>query len=342
MKRIVCYASFFLLLTLCAAAQSYTVTAIGLSGWEAGGLGINPQGNVSGELFANAKAYGLFWSPTQGALVLPTVRRGYSSYGTGINSKNVVCGFGTYNSTGRTHGLIWTNGFVQDLGTLPGGTTSWANGINSAGQIAGASDSSASGPHAITWSATAGMTDLGVLPGGIFSWGASINRFGQVVGYSLNVDSSESAFLWSKTNGMLKLASLPGGSESKANAINDLGEIVGTSGCGYNCLHAVLWGKTPGSILDLGTLPGSNGSEALGINDLGEVVGWTYSLGHAFLWTEATGMQDINVLIPADSGWTIVSATAINNRGQIIGQGQSCCGLGLQALLLTPAASARE
>lgn len=45
-------------------------------------------------------------------------------------------------------------------------------------------------------------------------------------------------------------------------------------------------------------------------------------------------MQNLNNLIPKDSGWQLVLPTAINNRGQITGQGtingQS------HAFLLTP------
>jgi hypothetical protein len=42
---------------------------------------------------------------------------------------------------------------------------------------------------------------------------------------------------------------------------------------------------------------------------------------HGFLWTESTGWLDLNDLIPADSGWVIENVSAINNSGQITGQG---------------------
>jgi hypothetical protein len=41
----------------------------------------------------------------------------------------------------------------------------------------------------------------------------------------------------------------------------------------------------------------------------------------AFVWTSAGGFQDLNSLIPSDSGWTLESATAINDRGEIVGRG---------------------
>jgi len=76
---------------------------------------------------------------------------------------------------------------------------------------------------------------------------------------------------------------------------------------------------------DLGTL-GGNSSLANGINDSGKVVGSSYlSDGrlHAFLYDETATpkMQDLNDLIPADSGWTINEATAINSDGKIAAYG---------------------
>jgi probable HAF family extracellular repeat protein len=78
-----------------------------------------------------------------------------------------------------------------------------------------------------------------------------------------------------------------------------------------------LW--TANGIQDLETLPGSSISAANGINNNGQVVGES---GDAFIWSQAAGMQDLNRLIPADSGWTLTWAFAINDKGQITGQGE--------------------
>jgi probable HAF family extracellular repeat protein len=78
---------------------------------------------------------------------------------------------------------------------------------------------------------------------------------------------------------------------------------------------------------DLGMLPGGNFSIAFGINDRNEVVGDSqyansYSSGtHAFIWSPAEGMQDLNDLIKPKSGWVLVDARAINEVGQIVGSG---------------------
>jgi hypothetical protein len=49
------------------------------------------------------------------------------------------------------------------------------------------------------------------------------------------------------------------------------------------------------------------------------VVGWSGFI--AFIWSREQGMQDLNQLIPGNSGWHLQSANAINERGEITGQG---------------------
>ena len=75
---------------------------------------------------------------------------------------------------------------------------------------------------------------------------------------------------------------------------------------------------------DLGTLPGDRSSGASDINDFGKVVGTSFTpsdVGRAFLYSDGQ-MQDLNTLIPADSGWVLTSAPAINTSGLIAGEGQ--------------------
>ena len=78
---------------------------------------------------------------------------------------------------------------------------------------------------------------------------------------------------------------------------------------------------------DLGTVPGDNRSYASAINSRGQIVGWSgHATGviidytHAVLWSDGKIVQ-LDALIPADTGWTIDIAAAINGRGQIAGTG---------------------
>ena len=92
-----------------------------------------------------------------------------------------------------------------------------------------------------------------------------------------------------------------------AFGINDRGQVVGSSGicstqglppANVTGLHAVLW-ERDGSPRYLGTLGDSNNTmfnAAGSINDLGEVAGtsqFTDGTIHSFIWTEATGMQNL-------------------------------------------------
>jgi len=117
-----------------------------------------------------------------------------------------------------------------------------------------------------------------------------------------------------------------------ANGINDSGQIVGNSTCGSSCIHAVLW--TASGMQDLGTLSGASVSSANAISIHGQVVG---EAGSAFVWSQATGMQDLNTLIDPNSGWTLMWAFAINDSGQITGSGT--INGQTHAYLLTPTGS---
>ena len=100
-----------------------------------------------------------------------------------------------------------------------------------------------------------------------------------------------------------------------ATGINNSGQIVGVSG-GEPFLYS------DGVMQDLGTLPGASYSEANAINNSGTVVGYSdfQDGSHAFVYSGGV-MQDLNSLIDPNSGWTLNTATAINDSGQIVGDG---------------------
>ena len=314
-----------------AAAQSYTVTDLG----QGQAFAINSLGDVAVEPYPSGNSF--VWAPDGSILDLLPLAGDYYESPSGINSQGLAVG--ASNSTiSLSSAVLWTNGVPLDLGTL-GGKSSAATGINASGQVAGYS-ATASGYEAFLWTKATGMQGLGFLPGGDWSFAYAINRYGQVAGdATTNGDAISNAFLWSKTTGMKNLGKLPGSVNSAAIAMNDLGQVAGYSDCGTDCAHAVLWSKAKGSMLDLGVLPGAISSYARGINNVGQVVGLSYysPVGnhlHAFVWSPSTGMLDLNNLIPANSGWLLQAANAINDHGQIVGYGT--LNGQIEAFLLTP------
>ncbi len=70
---------------------------------------------------------------------------------------------------------------------------------------------------------------------------------------------------------------------------------------------------------------GGSHTDVSDLNDNGQAVGWSYlpsdSAQHAFVFGNGA-IHDLNALIPANSGWTLLQATAINNAGQVVGYGR--------------------
>jgi probable HAF family extracellular repeat protein len=316
-----------------AAAQSYTVTDLG----PGQAFAINGLGDVVVQPYPSGNSF--VWSPGGKQLSLTPLTAGYPTTPYGINNQGLVVGV-SLNGQGFAAAL-WTNGVPLDLGNL-GVTGCAGTGINASAEVAGYCFLLNGRTEAFLWSKATGMQGLASLQGGGGSIAQAINRFGQVVGYAPNLaHKTPYAFIWSKDTGMAKnLGKLPGYDSSYAFAINDLGQVAGWSDC-LNCSlskHATLWSKTKGSMLDLGVLPGASDSAALGINNVGQVVGGSFYSAtneyHALVWSPSTGMLDLNNLIPANSGWLLQFANAINDKGQIVGQGT--LNGQTEAFLLTP------
>jgi probable HAF family extracellular repeat protein len=329
--------------TFSALAQTYAITEIGVlkGDNESSGFRLNSAGQVVGcsDTASNgypctgltAGQHAFLWSKSAGLKDLGTLPGGTISGATGINDDGQVVGYSNVKagSASDSFAFLWTpTEGMTDLGTLSGGHSSGAFEINSAGVIAGDSDSIISNGHVIGASWTNNVIrNLGGLPKSIFTQALDINDNNQIVGESTFTNGPpfrSHAFEWSAALGMKDLGTLRGGTTSMANAINYSGVIVGQSNSGaFKDWHAVMWNAAR-KIRDLGILPGGTYSFAFGINDSDEVVGSgdiSKMTEHAFLWTQAAGMRDLNSLIPANSGWVLINAYAINRLGQITGYG---------------------
>lgn len=221
-------------------------------------------------------------------------------YAADINALGTVAGFTAAHATSYQEGFVWTSSDLTLLGSMWSPT--YANGINNAGRLVG-QDSQIEGlGNAASWKGGA-MTYLPNLSGA--------------------APPLQTIFFRSP--------------QSAANDINDLEQIVGWSTSPmFEGFHAVLW-TSNGSIHDLGTLPGDTLSAAARINFYGQVIGSSGNaldyvrtsrmvdpiqvLGRPFIWSEPSGMKDLNTLILPDSGWVLDSVTDVSSEGQIVGEG---------------------
>jgi probable HAF family extracellular repeat protein len=241
---------------------------------------------------------------------------GSFSTAAGINDAGQVVGGSYLAGDSGPVAFLYTGGTMSSLGTL-GGSASSAASINSAGQIAGYSYTSNDvAMHAVLFSAGS-VIDLGTL-GGPSSSALAVNSAGQVTGDSDTADFQNHAFLFS--GGVMSDVGTLGGSFSTPNGLNDLGQVVGDSSTSNNvATHAFVY--SGGQMFDLGTLNGGD-SSAAGINNSGQVVGQsTDSTGTRAFLSRNGVMTDLNTLLPANSGWVLLTADFINDAGQIAGSG---------------------
>jgi probable HAF family extracellular repeat protein len=249
--------------------------------------------------------------------------------------------------------VLFKDGGVIKLGTLPGGSESQALAINDRGQAAGFSSNGIPDPlsifgwgtqtRAFLWQDGA-MHDLGTL-GGPDAVVQTLNARGQVTGASYTTALTNPVtplllgegvpptgwptmdpFLWQGGH-MQDLGTL-GGTLSMVLWMNNRGEVVGQSNlAGDQTYHPFLWDGQ--ALRDLGTLGGTFGS-ANWINEAGDVVGYASPPGdqtvHAVLWRKGAA-SDLGV----PPGATFSFASSINTAGQVLGGAGSCSSSGCVA-----------
>ncbi len=236
---------------------------------------------------------------------------------------------------------------VKDLGTL-GGTFSQAFGINNRGHVTGDASLRNGDLHAFLWTKHTGMQDLGTL-GGPNSIAHALNDRDEVpiVSDTSTPDPFGENFcafgtpliclggVWK--NGVIKPLPTLGGNNAQAHTINNRGQVVGFSendtpdpSCALATpsqvfdYEAVIW-EPNGTIHELRPLHDDTVGFAYSINARGQAVGSSgicantqlvpVGLGpHAVLWESDRSPKDLGSL-----GGTKNTATAINDRGEVIG-----------------------
>jgi len=113
------------------------------------------------------------------------------------------------------------------------------------------------------------------------------------------------------------LGTLPGTTTSLCTGLNDRGQATG-----YSDSHGFIYNG--GQLKSLGNLPGHFYNMPRDINNSGHIAGESsdaqFGERRAFLYANGV-LHDLNDLIPRRSGWFLVEANGINDRGEIVGTG---------------------
>jgi probable HAF family extracellular repeat protein len=321
------------------AQAQYAITDLGTlpGGKESIAAGINASGQVVGTAYDPAGNSSPFLYSGGSMVSLGSLGGTDQGGAYGINSSGQVVGLSSLNDTDggdAVRAFLYSGGTMHNLGLLPAGTSSVAYAINDSGQVTGDSYPPSGYPQGFLYNGVK-LTNIGTL-GGTITNANAINASGEVVGDSSNTGDQEyHAFLY---NGTMHDLNPVGITSSEAYGINASGQIVGVLGNTQDLYHAFFYNGV--TTKDIGTLGGLE-SFAYGINDSAEVVGSSEFPGstsntdtHAFVYSDGS-LQDLNNLISPSSDWTLISATAINDTGQIVGDGISPSGQ-THAFLLTP------
>src|SRR5688500_7983790 len=259
-------------------------------------------------------------APAGTATGFPPGSIGFVSGANAINASGQVAGTSSFSGLGggsTSRASVWSGGSPTLLQPASGYTSSQGFGINNTGQVVGFSSTGCCAVAPTLWSGGT-ATNLGTL-GGSAGLAFGVNSSGQAVGMStIAGDTANHATLWSGGS-IIDLGA------QRAVAINDAGQIVGQGSSAGGSGGATFWNSSASGPIDLGWGSGFN-AIANDLNGAGFVVGmgaigesWALGSEHGLLWDGSTSF-DLNCLLDANTwgDWTITSALAINDLGQIL------------------------
>lgn len=331
----------FLAVSRARASVLYFVTDLGaLDGTNSTALGINNSGQIVGSYSAVSGTHAFLYS---GGTMQNIAQLGSStSVAYGINNSGQIVDKFDLTVGAEPRAFLYSGGTFINLGTLNGnqtGAESYAYAINNNGQIVGkSSPTNGIATAAIAFLYTGGtMASLGAP--GMTSEATAINDSGQIVGdYSIDAPSSTVAFLYE--SGIVTAIAAQGALvPAKAGGINNSGDIAGTASSSAHSTSTEAY-LDAGQILSNLSASGSAFSlyHATAINSSNQIVGWVGdSAGNsesAVLYSGGA-IVGLNTLIDPSSGWQLERTHAINDFGQIVGDGLNSQGQS-HAFLLTP------
>jgi probable HAF family extracellular repeat protein len=336
-----------------ASAANYQIFELGtLGGGTSFALDVNENRQVTGNsqepLAEPAPRLNAFYWDQSSSMSNVGVLSGSNNFSRGyaINDAGVIVGESDNNSS---RAFVYNSGAMVGLTRLAGDNDRGvAHSVNNSGVIVGIS-SNGSVSRATKWlfdGSTYVPSDLGTVAGTTAATGRAwdVNDSGVAVGLSSNAAGTSQATMWNDLSAA-NLGSLGDGAQfSQAYAVNEaniavgasltgqtVGELIGTSST-TSVTRAFVWQS--GAISELSPLnlytainngPTTNyHSVAMDVNGAGLIVGNSQRIAGAAavatLWKNGQAI-DLNAMLPAGSGWTLLSAEGINDRGDIVGYG---------------------
>ncbi len=224
-----------------------------------------------------------------------------------INNAGDIAGF--YIGTSRfPQAFLLEGGVLASPLTFNQAFSSRAFALNQHGDLAGTCLGNTAG-HGFLKSKQSQNT-LPNLPDGSFGEINAVNNLGQAAGFSDQIDGQETACIW--TNGAITALGHLGGGQSRALGMNNFGQVVGSSLTAPSIPHVTTFDPNGNPLPQQFT-------EVNNLNNFTNKV-YDYETSRAFLW-DGTTMQNLNDLIPSNSGWVLISAEDINDAGWIVGYG---------------------
>ena len=265
--------------------------------------------NALGEIVGTTRTHrAASWTRLAGLHELPRPKGYSSAAAVAVNDKGEIA-LNAYDQAYHRHGAcVFAGGVLHALQ----GAQSLASKINSAGDVAGeALDANGKTTVPVMW-----HEGRLVRLGGCCAGSAKgINRSGKVVGDIYDAEGHYHAFSWTAAHGPVILAL--DARFSSALAINDAdaivvqtfpGIVVYRNGQKERPEFSTRYPGQPNAINNCGALAGAFGPYS--------------DSNRAFIWEKRSGFVDLNGLIDPGTGWILKSAMDLNERGEIVGQGE--------------------
>ena len=315
-----------------AAAPQYQIFDIGVvqTGDSASqGFGVSTGGVAVGRSFRSGATQAFSWTQAGGIVGLPNLTARNFCVSNSANDSGAVVG--TCATTAFGSGklpTIWQNGAVSQLPLPTGQTLGDANDINASGVAVGSAGAGSSQRGAIYSNGTANVITQTTANGSFFQTAFRINNSGRVVGQG--IDPNDAA----RNVGMVydigsssafEVGALPNANGAIAFAISNTGFVVGSSMQGQGSGRPFIWSQS-GGIKEIPLPTGTSQGSARSVNSNGWAVGsGSSNFAIPFLY-DGTSTYRLGDLIPANSGWDLLTNTSsaalgISDSGVIVGTG---------------------